>query len=187
MRSNPQAFKQITVALNSLNNLTGRTGWFPGAKYEDGTPVAYAAALNELGHGNTPARPFMRPAVADNESKWKETIATAARRVVEGKLSGKSALELLVIQAEGDIKNAILDVFDPPLSPITLELRAMKKRDPSLKVTAATVGQAAYRVQQPGYKTPNVNSKPLVDSGLMIATLSSGVDPETPKPHGGNG
>jgi hypothetical protein len=84
-------------------------------------------------------------------------------------------MEALTITAEGDVAEHIANVTSPPLSPITIELRAMKKRDPGLVITARTVGIAAQRVKEAGYATPDVSAKPLNDTGFLIATLTSDV------------
>lgn len=60
-QSNPNAFKILLANLSTLDGLVGKTGWFATAKYEDGTPVAYIAAINEFGvtinhPGGTPYR-----------------------------------------------------------------------------------------------------------------------------------
>lgn len=176
-RSNPKAFQTLDLALKSLARIEGKTGWFESSKYEDGTPVAYVMALNELGHGPTPARPTMRPTAIQKENEWRDVAAQASRAVVNGKMTAVDAMEALTIKAEGDISKAIAQLTSPALSPITIELRAMKKRNPNLRVTAATVGIAARRVREPGYMPPSgVSDKPLIDSGLAIATLTHVVE-----------
>ncbi|OWK47570.1 hypothetical protein [Fimbriiglobus ruber] len=76
-------------------------------------------------------------------------------------------------RAQEDVKETINQITSPPLSPITLELRAMKHKNPALKITGATVGEAAARVRQPGYQLASGTSdKPLIDSKLMITTLT---------------
>lgn len=176
-RSNPKAFEQLDLKLKALEGTQAKTGWFETSKYENGTPVAYAAALNELGHGKTPPRPFMRPAAAEHKGEWAGTAAKGARAVLKGETDVRSVMEIIASQAEGDVLQAIVDVHSPPLSPITIELRAMKKRNPDLKITGATVGEAAQKVKEPNYKPPTgVSIKPLNDTGLMMATLTHVVE-----------
>lgn len=173
-RKNPKAFQTILVPLKAIEDTTGKVGWFESAKYENGTPVALAAAANELGHGSTPPRSFMRTTATEEKDEWSKIAAEQSKLVIQGKISAQTAMDQLTQKAEGDIVKKISTIYDPPLSPITIELRAMKKRDPNLKVTGATVGEAARRVKQPGYVQPaGVNTKPLNDSGLMVATITS--------------
>lgn len=175
-RSKPAAFEILKNALKELKGIEGKVGWFESAKYENGTPVAYAAALNELGHGPTPPRPFMRPTASANKDKWAQTAAQGAKMTFQGLSTATEVMGMLTEQAEGDVSKTIANLHSPALSPITIELRAMKKRDPGLKITGATVGIAAARVRQPGYTTPDVSVKPLIDSGLAIATLTHTVE-----------
>ena len=101
---------------------------------------------------------------------------SGSRQTLQGKITAYQAVSKLTEKAEGDWKKSIEDLLSPPLSPVTIELRAMKKRDPNLKITGATVGEAARRVKQPGYKTPAVNTKPLIDTDFAHSTLTHRVD-----------
>ena len=151
--------------------------------------MAYVAAIQELGaatgHGVIPPRPFMRPTAIEKREEWIKLAAQAARGMVMGIRSAKAVMELLTRKAEEDVADKIVSITEPPLSPVTIELRAMKKRAPSLRVTARTVGEAARKVNTPGYTPPSgVSTKPLNDIGMMIATLSSGTTPgDPPRPH----
>src|ERR1700761_5955410 len=54
-RQNPKAFEQLSVKLKELDGLELRVGWFESPRYEDGTPVAGVAAVQEFGaHINHP-------------------------------------------------------------------------------------------------------------------------------------
>lgn len=76
-------------------------------------------------------------------------------------------------RAQEDVKQTINTITAPPLSPITLELRAMKHKDPSLRITGTLVGQVAQKVRQPGYRLASgTPDKPLIDTRLAITTLT---------------
>lgn len=54
-RKNPKAFAEIVNRLKELDGTSAKAGWFATSKYEDGTPVAYVAAIQEYGaHINHP-------------------------------------------------------------------------------------------------------------------------------------
>lgn len=172
-RSRSNSLEALSLKLKELEGVQAKTGWFPAAKYEDGTPVAYAAALNELGHGNTPARPTMRPTAIAKKEEWSKIAAEGARQIVKGNATAFDVMDSLGLRAEVDVASAIAHLSSPPLSPVTIEIRAMKKKNPDLKITGATVGIAAQRVKQPGYQTPSgVSTKPLNDTGTMFNTLT---------------
>lgn len=175
-QSNPKAFKELDVKLKELEGSEGRVGWFDDARstYEDGTPVAYVAAIQELGYGPIPPRPFMRPAAekhADNE--WTDVAGDAAKDVLDGKKTGAQAMGVLAARAEGDVLRAIVDVNSPALSPITLWAREYRRR--GVKVTGKTIGEIAGKIASGELSAggpAGISTKPLNDTGHMIATLS---------------
>ena len=172
-RLNSQSLQTLCFNLAALQNVEAKVGWFESAKYPDGTPVAYAAALNELGHGNTPARPTMRPTAKAQAKEWALAAKQGADAITKGTFSPVQVMEQLAGKAQGDIFKAISVLTLPALSPVTIELRAMKQKNPNLKIGGAVVGYAAWKVKQPGYVAPSgVSTKPLIDSGLMVATLT---------------
>lgn len=159
-------------------NREAKIGWFPGAKYEDGTPVAYVAAIQEFGSPENaiPPRPFMRPTVQDKQGEWSAQIAGGMRKVIKGQLTADDVLGAVGDLAAADIAKTIASGDFKALSPITLMLRKMRdehKGDANWHVTGATVGEAARRVAagEPG----SDRTTPLDDTGLMLATLTSQV------------
>jgi hypothetical protein len=172
-RSNPKAFEVLLGKLKELDGIESRVGFFPSAKYDDGTQVALVASVQEFGHGPIPPRPFFRPTISAEQQAWAAYAAQGAKAVLDGKLSAFDVMDGLGERAQEDVKETINQITSPPLSPITLELRAMKHRNPNLRVTAATVGEAAARVRQPGYQLASgTPDKPLIDTRLLITTLT---------------
>ena len=172
-RSNPKGFETLAARLKELAGIETRVGWFPGAKYETGTPVAYVAAIQEFGSGPIPPRPFFRPTIMAEENNWKQYAAQGAKAVLNGKATAHDVMDGLGERAQEDVKETINRITSPPLSPITLELRAMKHKNPGLKITGKTVGEAAARVRQPGYQLASgTPDKPLIDTKTFITTLT---------------
>lgn len=130
--------------------LSVRVGWTEAARYEDGTPVAVAAANNEFGDPGRgiPPRPFMRPAAAKNGAEWQGIGERLFRRAAQGGLSVRDALDLLGSRVTGDVARSIAAVTDPPLAPATVAARASR----------TATGQAG--------------AKPLVDTGVMLNSLT---------------
>ncbi|WP_238602470.1 hypothetical protein [Fimbriiglobus ruber] len=46
-RGNPKAFETLAARLKELSGIETRVGWFPSATYEDGTPVALVASVQD--------------------------------------------------------------------------------------------------------------------------------------------
>lgn len=127
-------------------------GWFDTAKYPDGTPVAAVAARNEFGDPPVPPRPFMRPAMAENKAEWADLIRKGFKASIDGKATVEQVYGQVGMRAAGQVSSQIASVFIPPLSTSTIAARQAKR------------------------KTPGVSTKPLVDTGLMIQSVSSKVE-----------
>lgn len=142
---------RLEETIRELERKVVKVGYFPGAVYPDGTPVAGVAAVQELGSitRRIPPRPTFRPAVVAGKAMQKEAIAAAVRRAVKGTQSLEDGLEHLGSAVVGDIKEAIIKLTAPPLKQSTLDKR---KRD---GITA---------------------TKPLVRSGLMLQLVTHVVE-----------
>lgn len=162
-RSNPRAFEQFQARLKELDGKSAKAGWFESSKYEDGTPVAYVASIQEFGATITrfgskagdytvviPPRPFMRPTVTREKQNWMELIKDGAKAVMAGKQTGTSVMEAIGLRAAADIARSITLVTSPPLKPATIAARLRKKSDK---------------------RTVGLLDKPLIDSGKMYEEI----------------
>lgn len=139
-----------------------KVGWLEKQRYSaelGGNYVAEIAAQNEYGapHLHIPPRPFMAPAVAKNKTKWLEIARQGAIRASKGDITIEEVLQTIGEIAAGDVKEAIKAVTSPPLSPYTVARRLEKYSNKS-KVGSLT--------------------KPLIDSGLMLETITSSLEKE---------
>lgn len=117
----------IVTTLDGLDGLEGKVGWFESAHYPGGTPVAYVATIHEFGTEHIPARPFMRPAVADYGQEWLDLLAQGARAAAQGGISARDVLEMVTLKAAGDVGKAIQAVTAPALSPVTIARKGHSK------------------------------------------------------------
>lgn len=170
------AAERLKFLLEGLEtNKVGKVGWFDSAKYEDGTPVAYIAAIQEFGHGPIPPRPFMRTTITARKAEWRALAESGARAILAGNATIETVLEGIGLQASGDIALTISKIYNPPLSPITIELRRRKRAGQT--VTGRTVGDAAKASQSAFFSGGSGSAyKPLVFSGLMISSITSAVE-----------
>ena len=130
-------------------------GFFESAKYPDGTPVAYVAAIQEFGYpaGNIPSRPFFRNAISQNDG-WKDLANKAIGAVVEGRIELNQALNQMGLKMAADVKDSITDGSYEALKQSTLDARQSRKR------------------------TQGVASKPLIDTGQMLQSVTYAVNGE---------
>lgn len=156
-----RSIKQLEIALEDIKGKVGRVGWFSKSKYDDKakTPVAYVATIQEYGDPahNIPPRPFVRPTVENKQDLWKKIAASGAKQVLLGNDTAGAVMERIVLRAAGDIRRTISQVWSPPLSPRTIAARLRKKN--KKKVTKGL-------------------TKPLIDTGIMLGTLTSTVEDE---------
>lgn len=145
--------KYLTAAIKGLAGAQARVGWFPSAKYEDGTPVALVALVQEFGSpkNKVPPRPFMRTTADEKKAEWQRDSHVLAKAVVNGTMPPEAVLQGLAQKAEGDVRKAISKVSTPPLSERTIAARARR------------------------HSKGKASTKPLVDTGLLLNTLTSQV------------
>ena len=163
--------------MKDLQDANVRIGWFESSKYPDEaqTPVAYVAAINELGPH---ARPFMKPTADARDREWADLMLNLARQIVKGRMTVEDGLTALGLQVGADIQYTIAHITAPELSLITLLAR--KARLEGEKVTGATIGQFAARVKADADKVrqevSGISDKPLNETGYMLATTSFSVN-----------
>lgn len=151
-----EGFKRVRAAMKELDGVTGKVGYFDTSVYPDGTPVAYVAAIQELGYaaGGIPARPTMGPAIDANADKYRAAFEQGARRILKGETSATDVMELVVAAAAGDVRIAISELTSPPNAESTIRQKGHSK---PLIGGSATVGK--------GHK-----------GGMMLAAVNSAVE-----------
>lgn len=131
-----------------FEGLVAQIGFPSGNNYEDGTPVAYVAAIQEFGApgAGIPPRPFMQPTVRAKKDYWTKVLANEIPKVAMGKNTAFDALDLVGRVAAADIQETISKVYAPPLKPATIKRKG--------------------------------SAKPLIDTGYMLASVTNAVAPE---------
>ena len=161
-------------------NKVARVGFFPNAVYEDGTNVAYVAAIQEFGapEVSIPARPFMRPTIEQHKADWSEQMAAGLRASVKGNANADQVLFAVGALAASDVQQTIETSSYEGLSPVTILLR--KWRREGRHITGKTVGEAAAAIYDAMERGEDIldgtNADPLRDTGLMIASVRNDVE-----------
>lgn len=158
-RVKTDAGKNLDVALDNLAGKVAKVGWFEKSKYPEPPhlPVAYVATIQEYGNSaeHIPPRPFMRPTVIQKRVEWRGVAERGAKAVLAGRATAADVMEQIGLKAAGDVRRTISQIWSPPLSPRTIAARLAKRKDK---------------------KTIGALDKPLVDTGLMLATLTNTVE-----------
>ena len=140
------ALAKIRDRTRGFDKLEVRIGVQEGQQYEDGTPVAYVAAIHEYGAPEVgiPPRPFLRTTLDQKRKEWTDQMLDGVEAVMHGAASVDQALEMIGTGAAGDVKKTISEIDSPPLK----------------QATIARKGHA----------------KPLVETGLLLQSITSKVE-----------
>ena len=149
-----------------------KVGFFDTETYPNGTHVAQVAFWNEYGKTGTPPRPFFRRMIRKNVANWGGQMAKIMKAT---DYDAEQSLNFMGDLMQGQLRQSIAELTEPKLSPVTVMLRGMRSQ--GVKITGATVGQAAARVAQ-GKTNYGASDKPLVDTGQMYRAVNYQVETE---------
>ncbi|MBB4063683.1 hypothetical protein [Gellertiella hungarica] len=131
-RKNPGAVQKLARALTGPRQV--KVGFPAGAADGD---VINRAVWNEFGTrggasgggwgGPIPERPFMRNAMRDNLSKYRNAMKSSAAPILLGKSTLRQTLSKLGILAQSDIQGEITALTSPANSPVTVERKGSSK------------------------------------------------------------
>lgn len=147
----------LRQTVKALDDATAKVGWFEAARYPGGQPVAGVAAVQEFGTEHIPPRPFMRTTAADKQAEWGKTVGQLTKAAATGKIAPGDVMEGLALAAEGHVRATITKIMAPPLAPATIAARKRRLANGG-KGAKASIG------------------KPLVDTGIMLASLTTEVN-----------
>jgi hypothetical protein len=150
---------EFEKAMRELGRQQAEVGWFASSKYEDGTPVAYIATIQEFGspaQGIEP-RSFQRATMDAKQTEYGELMGKGARAVMAGKLSARKMLDSFGLQVAGDMRKTIAEGNFKELAESTIAARARKR----------------------GVSVEAVNKDPLRDSNVMVNTLVNQTGPRS--------
>ena len=147
-------------------------GVLEGATYPTtGTSVGLVAAVQEFGAPKVgvPPRPFFRPMIAKNAPEWPKAIAALL------KMTGYDTAKTL--DGMGDriaeqLKQQIVDTTEPPLSPVTIMLRGMRRQSRYQNMPFGKLIAEARRRVAEGKTTYGASTKPLEDTLVLLHSIS---------------
>ncbi len=154
------------IAGRMSNATVVNVGFKEGATEADGTSIPMIAAIQEFGapRAGIPPRPFFRNMIAAKKGEWPQAIADL---LVANDFDARATLTQTGEAVSAQLKQSITDTNDPPLSPVTVMLRSMRRENPNLVISASTVVEARRRVAAGQTPKANTSTKPLIDTGEM--------------------
>ena len=153
-------WQSIEQATEEASTMVAKIGYFPSAKYPDGTSIAYIASIQEFGvpAKNIPPRPFFRPTMDTQRAVWQQQMGKLATRVMQGKMTVRESFDAIGLNAAGQVRETISALMSPPLKKSTLLARQSRARK--------------------GSKYKYLSTKPLVDTGTMRDHLTNITEPK---------
>jgi hypothetical protein len=158
-----------------------KIGWFEGNTYSNGTPVAFAAYVNEVGGSRTlknghvvvlPARAPMRTTMERSGKRIADMLVAAVKQAQRTENPDQALNQFGMLAAE-EFKKTFNSNLPPPNSEATIEGMIIgHNKDGSPKRAGHAAAKEARKFGQgkgPGKPT-------LVDSGRMLNTLTWKVD-----------
>lgn len=146
-----------------------RVGFLEGSTESDLTSLPMVAAIQEFGAPavGIPPRPYFRGMVKQHKGEWGGELGKVLPTV---NYDAMKALSLMGEKIGDELRQSIIDLTDPPLSPVTVMLRQMRHQDTTLVVNRTVVAEARRRVAA-GYSSAGASTKPLNDTGTMLGSV----------------
>lgn len=107
--------------------------------------VAEIGEVHELGLGNVPPRPWLRPVVDGRASHIKAYEQRIAEAVVQGKVTPEAGMNLLGLELVGMVKARIQHGIAPQLQPATIARKGGKATP--LIYTSQFIGLITHKVK----------------------------------------
>jgi hypothetical protein len=163
-------FRELASETSKASSLT--VGFLANTTYKSGVPVATVAAIQEFGAPgqNIPPRPFFRTAIERHTDDWRNILRTELKRT---RYNSAEALDTLGKVMVSHIQQSIMDLTEPPLSPVTVMLRGMRRRSRyKMWVSFKELMREAVQRVEKGLSNYGASTKPLEDTRLMLRSVA---------------
>ena len=120
--------RRFFAELERLRRLQVRVGFEQGQAFsEEGVDMVDIAAWNEVGNVHTPARPFLRKSVDENEARINSFCQQQFRELTVGRISSQSVLSRIGAMQVGLVQEKITDGDYVPNSQSTVQKKGSDK------------------------------------------------------------
>lgn len=163
------------LAKNIRSGAAVRVGFLEDGKESDGTPSAMVAAIQEFGAPSKgiPPRPFFRTMIKANEDSWGDDLAAILKA---NDYRARISLDQMGAEMAAQLRQSIIDMNEPALSPVTLLLRERFGNNPG-EITFADVMKAREDIAAGVVpQVTGTQSKPLEWTGEMLANVDHEVE-----------
>lgn len=109
----------------------------------DHSSVVEIGLHHEFGTERLPERSYIRKTLDDNAGKYRALVVELAALILEETMTPKEALDILGSTVAADMKQTILNILQPPVTPETEKRRGS---GPPLLVTREILGAIGYKI-----------------------------------------
>lgn len=145
--------KQVRAVLEAAAKIQTRVGFFANQTYNDGTPVAYVATIQEFGYGPIPSRSFMRLTATVKAAEWAQNVRGALASALKAGSVEKLINNFAQVGAvaAADISYTISQINQPMLAPATLKARQSRQASSAKTVSIKPLVDSGKLIQSPTY------------------------------------
>ena len=162
------ALRDISSKVSKAATL--QVGFLEGSTEADGTSIPMIAAIHEYGapRAGIPPRPYFRTMIEAHSKEWPGTISTILNQT---KFDSEKALKQTGEVISAELRQSIIDLNSPPLSPITVMLRGMRTQKRYRDLGFWKRYAIARQRVEDGLTNYGASMKPLVDTGTMLRSV----------------
>jgi hypothetical protein len=95
--------------------------------------VGDIAIIHEFGTDRIPERSFIRKAAIEFELEWRKFAKLYITKFISGQIDERTLYGIMGLKIQSDIKKRMTEGLEPPLSPVTIEIRRQKRGVASTK------------------------------------------------------
>ena len=147
-----------------------KVGFLEGSTEANGVSIPLIAAVQEFGapKKGIPPRPYFRTMIGQKSGEWPSKLMALMQA---NKYDADKSLDQLGFEVASDLQQSIIDMNDPPLSPVTVMLRGMRGKKqfrdlPFWELFAKAKERVAKNKTNYGAST-----KPLIDTGTLYNSV----------------
>jgi hypothetical protein len=146
-------------------------GFAAGATYPDGTSVPLVAAIQEFGAPGKgiPPRPFFRNMVRSKSGAWPDQMLELLKANNYDTAKTMKQMGLIV---QDQLQQSIIDMNAPALSEVTVMLRGMRRQKRFRDLPFHELIDTAIERVKAGKTNYGASTKPLVDTGVMLKSVT---------------
>ena len=158
------------LATNLGKSSVVKVGFLEGSQERDGKPSPLIGFIQEFGapKKGIPPRPYFRTMISQHSGEWPAELIALMKA---NDYDAAKSLDQLGQEIASELKKSIIDINDPPLSPVTVMLRGMRTRKQFRDLPFWERFAIAKDRVAKGKSNYGASTKPLIDTGALYENV----------------